>query len=119
MRGMAAGHSAYNELCDDEKEAGTMPAATRNGDQCTGHDACPPAPLVECSQNVRINKLGAGRAGDHYSAHSCLSHPGHQDTIAAGSSTVFINGRPAARIGDAVSIGGMVQDGSGNVRIGG
>ena len=66
-----------------------------------------------------INKLGAGRVGDHYSTHGCVSHPGHQDVIAAGSSTVFINGRPAARIGDAVSIGGTVQDGSPNVRIGG
>ena len=37
----------------------------------------------------------------------------------AGSATVFVNKKPAARIGDAVSIGGTVQDGSGNVRIGG
>lgn len=96
-----------------------MPAATRKGDQCTGHDACPPVPLVEFSPNANINKLGAGRVGDHYSTHGCVSHPGHQDVIAAGSSTVFINGRPAARIGDAVSIGGTVRDGSPNVRIGG
>ena len=109
----------HSGLCDDEKEAGIMPAATRNGDQCTGHDDCPPAPLVEYSPDVNINKLGAGRVGDHYSTHSCVSHPGHQDVIAAGSSTVFTNGRPAARIGDAVSIGGTVQDGSPNVRIGG
>ena len=57
--------------------------ATRQGDCCTGHDACPPVPLVEYSSDVKIN------------------------------------GRPAARIGDAVSIGGSVQDGSGDVFIGG
>ena len=85
-----------------------MPAATRNGDKCTGHDACPPVPLVECSPYVSINKLGAGRVGDHYSTHGCVSHPGHQDVIAAGSSTVAINGRPAARTGDTISIGGTV-----------
>ena len=68
---------------------------------------------------MNINKRGAGRVGDHYSTHGCASHPGHQDVIAAGSSTVFINGKPAARTGDAVSIGGTVQDGSDNVRIGG
>ena len=39
--------------------------------------------------------------------------------LAAGSSKVVINGRPAARVGDAVSIGGAVQNGSGNVIIGG
>jgi uncharacterized Zn-binding protein involved in type VI secretion len=68
---------------------------------------------------VNINGCGAGRVGDHYATHGCVTHPGHQDVIAAGSGTVFINGRPAARIGDAVSIGGSVQDGSGNVFIGG
>ena len=96
-----------------------MPAATRKGDNCTGHDSCPPVPLVECSQNVFINKLGAGRVGDHYASHGCITHPGHQDVIAAGSSSVFINGKPAARVGAAVSIGGAVQDGSGDVFIGG
>ncbi len=96
-----------------------MPAATRNGDQCTGHDTCQPVPLVEHSPNVNINRQGAGRVGDHYSSHGCVTHPGHQDVIAAGSSTVSINGRPAARTGDAVSIGGTVRDGSPNVRIGG
>ena len=71
-----------------------MPAATRQSDCCTGHDACPPVPLVECSPDVIINGLGAGRVGDHYAAHGCVAHPGHQDVIAAGSGTVFINGKP-------------------------
>ena len=96
-----------------------MPAATRLNDNGTGHDACPPVPLVEGSPSVYINGRPAGRVGDHYSAHGCVTHPGHQDVIAAGSSKVVINGKPAARVGDAVSIGGAVQDGSGNVVIGG
>ena len=94
-----------------------MPAATRLNDNCTGHDACPPVPLVEGSPNVYINGRPAGRVGDHYSAHGCVTHPGHQDVIAAGSSKVVINAKPAARVGDAVSIGGPVQDGSRNVVI--
>lgn len=93
--------------------------ATRRGDACTGHDDCPPVPLAECSPNVNINRRGAGRVGDHYTFHSCLVHPGHSDVIAAGSSSVFINSRPAGRVGDAVSIGGSVQEGSGDVFIGG
>lgn len=93
--------------------------ATRKGDYCTGHDNCPPVPLVEYSPDVNINGLGAGRVGDHYAAHSCVAHSSHQDAIAAGSSTVSVNGIPAARIGDSVSIGGTVRDGSQNVRIGG
>lgn len=96
-----------------------MPAATRLRDNCTGHDGCPPVPLVEGSSDVNINGVGAGRVGDHYEAHGCDAHPSHQDVIAAGSGTVFINGKPAARVGDAVSLGGSVQAGSGNVFIGG
>lgn len=96
-----------------------MAQATRQGDNCTGHDDCPPVPLVEYSADVKINGLGAGREGDHYASHGCVAHPGHQDVISAGSSTVFVNGRPAARKGDAVSIGGAVMEGSGDVFIGG
>lgn len=96
-----------------------MPAATRQGDCCTGHDACAPAPLVGCSPNVNINGRGAGRLGDDYTPHGCVTHPAHPDHIAAGSSTVNINGRPAARVGDAVTLAGAVQDGSPDVFIGG
>lgn len=96
-----------------------MPAATRQGDCCTGHDGCGPVPLTGCSSNVFINGKGAGRVGDSYSPHGCVVHPAHADTIAAGSATVKINGLSAARVGDAVSIGGTVRDGSGSVSIGG
>lgn len=96
-----------------------MPAATRKGDGCTGHDACPPVPLAGGSPDVFINGRPAGRVGDHYAFHGCVLHAGHQDVIAAGSASVFINGRPAARAGDSVSSGGAVQDGSADVFIGG
>ena len=96
-----------------------MPASTRQGDNDTGHDACPPRGLAECSGNVYINGKGAGRVGDNYPAHGCPVHPPHSGNIAAGSETVYINGRAAGRIGDPVSCGGRVAIGSGNVFIGG
>lgn len=96
-----------------------MPGATRMGDRSTGHDSCQPTRLIEGSPNVFINGQPAGRKGDHYESHGCISHSSHQDVIAAGSSKVFINGRPAARVGDSVSIGGSVATGSSNVSIGG
>ena len=96
-----------------------MPAATRQGDNDTGHDACPPRGLAGCSPNVFINRKGAGRVGDAYPAHGCPVHPPHGGNIASGSSSVFINGIPAGRVGDSVSCGGSVAQGSPNVVIGG
>ncbi len=96
-----------------------MPAATRLGDNDTGHDACPPTALMSASDDVIINGKGAGRVGDNYVALGCVTHASHSGTIAIGSSTVFINGKAAGRIGDPVSCGGSVAVGSSNVFIGG
>ncbi|PPC75596.1 hypothetical protein C4K68_19530 [Pokkaliibacter plantistimulans] len=43
---------------------------------------------------------------------------GPPDTIKEGSATVFINGMPAARMGDGTAHGGVIIGGSGNVLIG-
>lgn len=96
-----------------------MPAATRQGDMDTGHDACSPRGLAGHSPDVFINGRGAGRVGDYYPAHGCLVHAPHSGVIASGSATVFINGLPAGRVGDPVSCGGNVAEGSGDVFIGG
>ncbi|MCT4536413.1 PAAR domain-containing protein, partial [Halodesulfovibrio sp.] len=49
--------------------------------------------------------------------HDKPKHPKHGRNIATGSSTVFINGKPAALTGGAISCGG-VTIGSGTVNIG-
>lgn len=96
-----------------------MPAATRLGDNDTGHDACPGTALVSASADVIINGKGAGRVGDSYAPHGCIVHSSHTAHVAQGSSTVFINGIPAARVGDPIDCGGSVAVGSPNVMIGG
>ena len=96
-----------------------MPQATRIEDNCSGHDACPPRPLIEGSPNVFTNGRNAGRVGDMYTEHGCILHPPHTGVIAQGSQTVFINGKQAGRIGDPVSCGSVVAEGSPNVYIGG
>ena len=95
-----------------------MPAATRFGDNDTGHEACPPTALNTSSNDVFINGKGAGRVEDCYIPHGCVVHPSHSGVISFGSSTVFINGRAAGRVGDPVSCGGSVAEGSNNVFIG-
>lgn len=96
-----------------------MPQATRLNDNCTGHDACPPRPLIEGSPNVFTNGRNQGRVGDSYTLHGCIEHPPHGGVIASGSKTVFVNGKQAGRIGDPVSCGSSVAEGSPNVIIGG
>jgi len=92
-----------------------MPAITRVGDNCTGHDNCAPKPLVTGSPNVFVNGQPMGRVTDKYESHGCVVHTSHQDEIVKGSPINFCNGLPVARVGDDVSLGGSVQDGSPNV----
>lgn len=96
-----------------------MPEVTRLGDIGSGHDLCPPRALATASDNVFINKKGAGRVGDSYVAHACEIHPPHDGNIAVGSATVFVNKKNLARIGDGISCGGAVIEGSPNVFAGG
>lgn len=97
-----------------------MPAITRSGDSCTGHDACPPRPLATGSPDVFVNGRAAGRvSADSYALHGCAVHAPHSAVISSGSGNTFINGFPAGRVGDPVSCGGSVADGSPNVFVGG
>lgn len=95
-----------------------MPAVTRVGDNCTGHDDCPPVPLVAGSGNVFVNGKPVCRIGDPYETHSCPVHSPHTPHLAAGASNVFVNGIPVSRIGDAVDCGGSAAQGSPNVFVG-
>ena len=122
-----------------------MPAITRQGDLNTGHDSFPPVSLDSGSPNVFINSIPCGRQGDSYPPHVgsvppseepedeplTISEVGDEDegeedesgeeivshsgSISGGSSTVFVNGKPIARVGDSVSCGGTVAQGSPNV----
>ncbi|MFW5444510.1 MAG: PAAR domain-containing protein, partial [Methylococcaceae bacterium] len=62
--------------------------------------------------DVLIDYMPAARVGD---AALCI---GPTDTISAGSATVFINGKPAARLGDSCAHGGKIIVGSSTVIIG-
>lgn len=63
--------------------------------------------------NVLIGNMPAAVVGDMC---TCVGPP---DTIVKGSSTVFIGGRPAARMGDSTAHGGTIAAGLPTVMIGG
>ena len=102
-----------------------MPAATRKGDLCTGHNGWPARPSTQGSPNVKINGIPAVRVGDRYAKHGRWVPSGddrvwseHDGQLSTGSSSVRINGRAAGRVGDAVDCGSKVAQGSPNVRFG-
>ena len=97
-----------------------MPAAARLTDLHTcpmQTQVAPPAahvggPVVgSCVPTVLIGRLPAAVVGDHA---ACV---GAVDAIVAGSATVSIAGRPAARAGDTSAHGGRVATGLPTVQI--
>ncbi|MEP7730715.1 type VI secretion system PAAR protein [Marinomonas primoryensis] len=94
-----------------------MGKAVKVGDQGTDHDGFPPTAVISGSPNVNFDNMAAARVGDALESHDKPKHPPHPRTIASGSSSVFINGKPAAITGGAISCGG-VTIGSGSVNIG-
>ncbi|NHN27093.1 type VI secretion protein [Flavobacterium jejuense] len=71
-------------------------------------------PLIPgANSSVLIGSLPASIVGD-----SCVC-TGPPDSLSAGSSSVFIAGSPAVRMGDATSHGGVVVAGCPTVIIGG
>ena len=96
-----------------------MPAVTRLGDIRTGHKCFPPRKNISASSNVIVNSRGWHRKTDKWATH-CCGKPCHKNSkTAAGSSSVFVNSKPAARIGDPVACGSACGTGSGNVYCGG
>ena len=112
-----------------------MASAARLGDAVTGttagehsgHDS-PHSPETfsgeisgGCSSDVFINGMSAAVVGSTTTERdSCCGSS--QGSVAAGSGSVYINGQPAARLGDALaphSGTGQISSGSGDVSIGG
>jgi uncharacterized Zn-binding protein involved in type VI secretion len=92
-----------------------MAKASRKGDICNGHGCFPPTPSVAGSGDVFIDKIPALRKGDAVAPHGCSNCPPHGRAVSAGSPSVYVNGKPLARVGDGVDCGGSVAVGSGTV----
>jgi uncharacterized Zn-binding protein involved in type VI secretion len=65
------------------------------------------------SGNVFINSKAAARA--HVDTAVCDQHGPAPQILAQGSDSVYINGQPAARVGDRTVCDGKISAGSGNV----
>ena len=72
---------------------------------------------AEGSPDVYVNSIPWSRQGDVNTPHLLPGEPcpTHAAPIATGSLTVFVNGRGAGRIGDAISSCTSVAEGSPDV----
>ena len=75
--------------------------------------------IEDGSSNVYTNSLKAARVDDPVTTHTNSPNTHSGNKISAGSSKVNINGKAAARKGDAINCGSAINAGSGNVNIGG
>ncbi|WP_122521216.1 PAAR domain-containing protein [Pseudomonas viridiflava] len=73
--------------------------------------------IISGSNNVNINGKAAARA--HVDKARCDDHGPGPKVLAQGSSTVYINGYPAARVNDHTECDAKISAGSSNVFIGG
>jgi uncharacterized Zn-binding protein involved in type VI secretion len=93
-----------------------MPAVSRIGDTIsTGHGCASTTTLTGPSGDVFADNLGVEREGDPTVVHA-LTGRGcsvtHAAAINAGSSSVFVNNKPIARIGDSADAGSITSGSS-------
>lgn len=89
-----------------------MFAASYNGCLTTGHETAPPTTITATQSVVFINGVAALVEGD-----KIVPHAGHEGSV-IGTSNVFINGKRMIHIGDSVTCGDHVAQGSPTVFIG-
>lgn len=95
-----------------------MPATHLLGMVCSGHGCFPTRPNAQASPDVYIGDIAWHRQGDLWQVH-CCGPACHASVLAAGSSTVYVNNKQSARIGDPVACGSVTIEGHTTVFAGG
>ena len=103
------------------------PVAVTGAACTTGHGCDSVTTVLGGSPNVVVGNVGVLRKGDPLAKHTinqtppllppCIDHP--SQVVNTGSATVFVNGKPIARVGDLVDIGGSITAGISTVFAGG
>lgn len=100
-----------------------MPAIAVESTSSTGHSCFPPSNAIgPYSTKTRVNgKFVQLEQYTMYAAHTCdeTTHSPAERKVTTGSSRVFIEGKPVARIGDPIDCGDAVSVGSSNTFAGG
>ena len=96
-----------------------MPAISRIGDMSTGHGCFAPTALIQTpvTKTFFNGKLASVvNAGCLHAPHVCgvVIHAGATRSPNSGASKTFIEGNLAARIGDNITCGDAIAEGSSN-----
>lgn len=75
------------------------------------HSSYSPTTSIECSPDTFGNGKGVVRKNDGYSAHSSGSSTHGRPVQGTTSTTVFVNGRGLARLGDQTDCGNTIAAG--------
>ena len=92
-----------------------MPGVVRLGDAAVHGCYGPHYPTVG-SPNVTVDGLPVIIKNTPYTPHTCGDDT--HDGIASGDCNVYVNGQPVQKVGDSVSCGSVMVQGSGSVSIG-
>lgn len=93
-----------------------MPPLSRVGMDLTSGHGYPPVSFVTGATTVYCNNMLALNVGAMHPPHGCpIPLSTVPQFLVSGSSTVFIENKPAGRIGDMDSCPECVTSGSGNV----
>lgn len=96
-----------------------MPAVSFLGSRCTGDGCFPPRnSLNGGASTVFVNGKPVLLAGAAWAVHGC-GDDAHDGTSTGCSSTVFVEGHGVVRVGDDISCGSAVAEGSSTVFAGG
>lgn len=96
-----------------------MAAVSRLNDMSTGHGCFPPTALVSTPVTKTFFNGRLASVVDPacvHAPHSCgvVTHAGATRAPSSGASKTFIEGKPAARIGDNITCGDAIAEGSTN-----
>lgn len=96
-----------------------MPAVIRLNDMSTGHGCFPPTALVATPvTKTYFNGILAGVVDQAcvHAPHTCglVTHGGETRAPSSGAAKTYIEGNPAARIGDDIACGDTCAEGSSN-----
>jgi len=90
---------------------------SRNKDLESGHDCWHPVPIIAVpyGKPVLVNKIQVALVGNVTATHTCGDKPPHPDKAVKGSKKLWINKKMTMRIGDLLSGGAVMAQGSHSV----